>query len=368
MRILASLAIAFLAASVAHAHVGYKIKMTATYKETKKGDTTFRNIFVSGHAHYPDGTTLTVMIRPENAGYLPLNMRAVVQKEEFAAEMGPWREGFPAGKYVAEAWFEFDKQSDAVKNALKEEEEFSRCLKDDPAYQEEYKKLNPERYEKLMKQIAGSGKCASNKQFGTCELTIGTADEAAQSSEGERAFLRDRADLVKDLLTELMKTYGKHADPNHGAEVTSEAFDNWQTEFQDQLGQVDQEISGKLRDMVFNERKETYSSLSSTIMSLGDLERSLQASLYGEASSKVKELQKLNDLGDGKLDRDQKRRREALKKELVALEHDREEAEKRFVQNLAETRFGPKGLDPAPERKKKYVEELKAEFSFQWND
>lgn len=368
MRIFASLAIALLAASSASAHVGYKIKMTASYKETKKGDTTFRNIFVSGHAHYPDGTSLTVMIRPEKAGYLPLSVRAVVQKEEFAAEMGPWREGFPAGKYVTEAWFEFEKQPEGVKNALREEEEFARCLKEDPAYQEEYKRLNPERYEKLMRQIASSGKCASNKQFGTCELSIGSADDAAQSSEGERAFLRDRADLVKDMLTEMMKTYEKHAAPDRGSDATAETFDVWQTEFLDQLGQIDQEISGKLRDMVFNERKETYSSLASTIMSLGDLERSLQASLYGEASAKVRELQKLNDIGDGKLDRDQKRHREALKKELMAIERDREDATKRFVQNLAETRFGPKGLDPAPERKKKYVEELKAEFGFQWND
>lgn len=368
MRLIATLAVALLAASSASAHVGYKIKVNAAYKESKKGDTTFRNIFVTGHAHYPDNTSLTVMIRPEKAGYLPLTVRAVVQKEEFAAEMGPWREGFPAGKYVIEAWFELERQSPAVKSELQELEEFAKCLKDDPTYQEEYKKANPERYEKLMRQIAASGKCASNKQFGASEISIGSADEAAQASESERAFLRDRADLVKDLLTELMKTYAKHADPNKGSDATMETFDTWATEFLDQVGQIDQEISNKLREMVFNERKDTYSCLSSTIMALQDLEACIKGQLYGEYAAKLKELQALNDRGEANLDRDQKRRREVVKKELAAAEQQYEDATKRLVQSLSETRFGVKGLDPAPERKKKYVEELKEEYGFKWGD
>lgn len=367
MRVFATLAVALLAASSASAHVGYKIKLNASYKETKKGDTAFRNIFVTGHAHYPDGTSLTVMIRPEKAGYLPLTVRAIVQKEEFAAEMGPWREGFPAGKYIVEAWFELERQSPAVKSELQEQEEFAKCLKDDPTYQEEYKKANPERYEKLMRQIAASGKCASNKQFGASEISIGSADEAAQAGEGERAFLRDRADLVKDLLTELMKTYAKHADPNKGSGETAESFDAWATEFLDQVGQIDQEISSKLREMVFNERKDTYSCLSSTIMALQDLEASVRTQLYGEHADKLKELQALNDR-EGSLDRDQKRRREVLKKELASAEQQYEDATKRLVQSLSETRYGVKGLDPAPERKKKYVDELKEEYGFKWED
>ncbi|MEK7467554.1 MAG: hypothetical protein AAB074_09095 [Planctomycetota bacterium] len=366
MRFLASIAIALLAASTASAHVGYKIKMSATYKETRKGDTTFRNIFVSGHAHYPDGTVLVVMIRPEKGGYLPLSVKGTVQKEEFAAEMGPWREGFPSGKYVCEAWFEFEKQSEGVKSLLRETEEFAKCLKDDPTYQERYKLENPERYEKLMRQIAGSGKCASNKQFGTCELSIGSADEAAQSGEAERAFLRDRADYVKDMLSELVKAHAKHSDPNKGADATAESFQLWATEFENQLGQLDEEVTGKLTGMVFNAKKDTYDNLAQSIMALGDLERTIQAELYGESSKKLAELQALNDKGEKNLDKDQKRRREVLKRELSSVQSNREDGAKRVVESLAETRFGHKGLDPAPERKKKYVEELKEEFGFQW--
>jgi len=68
---LAVCAVAFLVTD-ASAHVGYKIQMTAVYKETKKGDVVFRNVFVTGHAHYPDGTVLKVGIRPEkmSTGYL----------------------------------------------------------------------------------------------------------------------------------------------------------------------------------------------------------------------------------------------------------------------------------------------------------
>jgi hypothetical protein len=366
MRILASVAIALLASSVASAHVGYKIKMSATYKETKKGDTTFRNIFVSGHAHYPDGVVLVVMIRPEKGGYLPLSVKATVQKEEFAAEMGPWREGFPAGKYVCESWFEFDKQAEGVKSLLREEEEFAKCLKDDPEYQERYKKENPERYEKLMRQIAGSGKCASNKQFGTCELSIGSADDAAQAGEAERAFLRDRADLAHDMVAELVKTYAKHADPNKGPDATAESFQAWATEFENSLGQLDREISDKLTKMVFNEKKDTYDNLSQCIMAITDLEHGMAAELYGESSKKLAELKELLDKGDKALDKDQKRRRDILKKELSSVESSREDGSRRVVESLAETRFGVKGLDPAPERKKKYIDELKAEYGFQW--
>ncbi|KAF0243263.1 MAG: hypothetical protein FD180_3490 [Planctomycetota bacterium] len=366
MRIFASLAIALLAASTACAHVGYKIKMTASYKETKKGDASFRNVFVSGHAHYPNGTSLLVMIRPDKGPYLPMNIRVTVEKEEFAAEMGPWREGFPAGKYVCEAWFEFDRQTEGVKSLLREEEEFQKCLKDDPEYQEKYKKENPERYEKLMRQIAGSGRCASSKQFGTCELTIGTADDAAQSGEAEKAFLGDRADLVKDMLTELVKNYLKHSDPNKGADATAESYAAWAAEFQAQIGLVDAEISGRLREMVFNARKGAYDTLVNSIMALGDLERIMQAGLYGEPAKKLAELKAINDKGDSTLDKDQKRRRDALKRELAGAVEDRSACERRLVESLAETRFGNKGLEPAPARKKKYVEELQAEYGFQW--
>ena len=306
------------------------------------------------------------MIRPEKGGYLPLNVRGTIQKEEFAAEMGPWREHFPAGKYVCEAWFEFDKQPEGVKSLLRETEDFAKCLKDDPTYQERYKLENPERYEKLMRQIAGSGKCASNKQFGTCELSIGSADEAAQSGEAERAFLGDRADLVKDMLAELVKAYTSHADPNKGADATAESFQLWAAEFENQLGQLDQEITGRITGMVFNERKETYNDLSQSIMALGDLERSMQAELYGESAKKLAELKELTGKDDKSLDRDQKRRREVLKKELASVHSNREDGSRRVVESLAETRFGSRGLDPAPERKRKYVEELKTEFGFQW--
>lgn len=366
MRFLGSIAILALIASTASAHAGYKIKLTAQYKESKKGSTSFRNIFIQGHAHYPNGTVLSVMIRPEKAGYLPMTVRATVQKEEFAAEMGPWKEGFPAGKYVCEAWFEFDKQTEAVKNELKQTDEFAKCLVEDPAYQEQYKKENPERYEKLMREISVTGKCASNKQFGTCEMNIGSADDAAQSDETEKAFLRDRADLVKDMLTDLMKAYAKHSDPNKGSDCTAESYQTWSSDFETQRGQLDTEISGKLHEMVFNTRKETYELLGNAIRDLGDLQQNLQATLYGEASKKMADLKDL--LGKKDADKDEKRRREVLKKEMAQLENDREDCERRFVENLAQAYYGHKGLEPAPERLRKWIEERKTEFGFQWKD
>lgn len=368
MRILSALLLTALLASTASAHIGYKIKMEAQYKETKKGSETFRNIFVTGHGHYPDGTLLIVMIRPENGGYLPLTVRVPVKKQEFAAEMGPWREGFPAGKYVCEAWFELEKQSDAVKEALKAEDEFSKCLLNNPAYQEEYKKENPERYEKLMAVITATGKCSSNRQFGACPLVIGTIEEASQSTEAEKAYIRDHASLAKDMLSDLMKTYAKHADPNKGSDATVDTYKQWSAEFQSQIAGIGQEIDTRINGSIFCEHREAFGTLSNALMALQHLESNLGVSLYGDTASAYAQLKVIEATPDSKLDKDQRRQRTALKKQLAASENERSDAEKRAVESLAQTLFGPGGLEPAPARVKTWVDEVKAEFGFEWKE
>jgi len=115
--------------------------------------------------------------------------------------------------------------------------------------------------------------------------------------------------------------------------------------------------------MVFNTRKETYELLANSIRDLGDLQQSIQASLYGEASKKLADLKDLQDKKDP--DKDEKRRREVLKKELSHVDEDREDCERRFVQNLAQAYYGHHGLEPAPDRMRKWIEERKTEFGFQ---
>lgn len=352
--------------STANAHVGYKIQMSAQFKETKKGSATFRNVFVTGHAHYPDGTFLKVGVRSEKIGgsYL-VWANAVVRKEEFAAELGPWNQGFPAGKYICEAWFEFEKQPEAVRSALQELEEFQKCLKDDPAYQEQYKKENPEKYEKLMKQIAASGKCASNKQYGACELMIGTPDDAAQEDEVEKAFIRDHASATKDLLAELIVNETKHLDPNRNAAINQEAYAGWVGEWQEVVSQSDLEISERRKGSVVSQYSEVYSNISNALISLFELERNIQAAIYGDAIAKEKEYEDLKAKGDG-ASKDEKRRRDTLKREVEAAHKERKELERRTVESLAEALHGKRGLDPSPELFEKFVAEQKEKNGFDW--
>lgn len=361
-------ALALLVATPAEAHVGYKIQMTGLYKETKKGGTTFRNVFVTGHAHYVDGVVLEVGVRPEkSAGYL-IWTKAPVRKEEFAAELGPWRETFPAGTYVVEAWFDLDKQPEAVKSLLAEEEEFSKCLKDDPTYQEKYKRENPERYEKLMRLIAATGRCASTKQFGTCRVTIGTPDDAQRSNEEDRAFIRDHADLGRALMGELLKESARHSDPDRNAGVNAEAWATWSQDWVDQLTAADGDVQDRLRNTVYNEHKETYSSLGNSLMALGDLQRTISDLLYGAVMEKTAELAKLNKKLDSELSRDERRRRDILKREIAGYDIEKADSSRRAVESIAETLYGHRGLDPAPERMKVFIEELKAEFGLEWKD
>lgn len=363
-----ALALACLFPAKAQAHIGYKIQMTAQFKETKKGSSTFRNIFVTGHAHYPDSTVLKVGIRSEKVGgsYI-LWANAIVRKEEFAAEMGPWNQSFPPGKYIAEAWFEFEKQPESVRSALEETEEFAKCLKEDPEYQEKYKKENPEKYEKLMKQIASTGKCASTKQFGACELMIGTPDDASQETENSKAFIRDHVDAAKELLTELIRTEGNHKNPGKNAAINKDAYAGWVASWQEVVTQSDLELSERRKSVIVSEFADVYSNISNSLIALFELEQNVQSFLYGDAVEKIKAYDELIAKGDGG-SKDERRRRDAMKREIDGLVKSRSELERRTLEALAEAMYGEKGMDPSPELKASFVAEQKEKNGFTWGD
>lgn len=366
MKVTFALCLAALLSLNASAHPGYKIQLTAQFKETKKGQANFRNVFITGHAHYPDGTVLKVGVRNEKVGgsYL-FWVNAPVRGQEFAAEMGPWNQSFPPGKYICEAWFEFEKQPEAVRNSLKDLEEFQECLKDNPDYQERYKKENPEKYEKLMKQIAASGKCASNKAFGACELMIGSADEAEQADENERAFIRGTADGVKELIKALVDQQERHLDQNKSSTVNAEAYQAWLTEWQEAVSSTDLAIAERRKGVVVTAYGPIYSNLSDSLKFLFDYERNLQATLYGDVAAKSTELETLNGKGEG-VNKDEKRRRENLRKELAGVLRERTDLQEQILVALADALYGSQGLDPAPERRKVTIEEWKTEFGFEF--
>lgn len=366
MKVLASFLVLAAAASSAHAQFTNNIKLSAQYKETKKGDAVFRNIFVTGTARFPDGVVLSVMVRPEDASYLPLTMRATVEKGEFAAEMGPWKAGFPPGTYVCEAWFEIDRQSEPVKAALRETDEFAKCLVSNPDYQKEYKEKNPERYEKLMRQIELTGKCTSDRQYGATQLKIGTAEEAAQSKELDRAVVRDRADLMFDMLADLEKTRSQHVAKDKGEAFTKDTWNAWAGPFRDMLADTDKVITERVTGSVFNSYKPAYDHVAGALRALAELERITTDCLYGDSSKMLAECAALEARSD--LDKDEKRRRDVLKREAAALDEAREAQQRAVLDGVAQAIYGRDGLTPAPERLKKWIQDQKSKCGYTWKD
>jgi len=245
------------------------------------------------------------------------------------------------------------------------QEEFAKCLKDDPKYQEEYKKANPERYEKLMKQIAASGRCASYTQYGACELNVGTADDAAQAGEIEKAFIRDHIEIVKELLKELVQMKLKHTDPNRNSNDNQESFTAWATEWQDVVSKSDMEIAERRGGVVTSDYSDLYADISNALMSMSDLEHSVESAIYGEFAKKNAQLAGFVAKGES-LARDEKRLRDQYKKDVEAETKNTIELEQRTLEFLASALFGRTGLDPSPERKVKFIEELKQELGFEW--
>jgi hypothetical protein len=353
-----------LLSSSASAQITTKMRLKATYKESTKAKKTFRNVFVSGKASYPDGVFLRVGIRHHTQKALYLDwVSAPVKNGEFVAEFGPWEQVIPPGRYYVESWFEYDRQTGAAKAVLDEMEEFSKCLKDDPEYQERYKKENPERYEKLMKMIARTGKCGSNKAYGICELIIGSPEAAEAANQDEREFLRGHADSIRELTKEMMSTYATHGSPNKNSNVNAESYLEWAQTWRDTVLALDGELAGRLRNVKMNEYSAASQNLASAIMSLQALETSLAVSLYGENQDTTAKLAEFESR-ESTLTKDEKRQRDALRNKIKELQVDIISQQNDLVDALAEALYGDKGLNPNPEKQEFTIEELKVEFGF----
>jgi hypothetical protein len=361
---LLSLVVVTLTGSTASAQITTKMRLKAVYRETTKSKKTFRNVFVTGKASYPDGVFLKVGIRhhTQKAVYLDW-VDAPVKNGEFVAEFGPWEQSIPPGRYMVESWFEYDRQSNSAKAVLDEMEEFEKCLTDDPDYQEKYKKENPERYEKLMKMIKLTGKCGSNKAYGICDLMIGSPESAEAASQEEREFLRGHADSIRELTKEAMNIWAQHNDPNRSTNLNADAYAEWAQIWRDTVLALDGELATRLRNVKMNEYSAASQMLVAAIVDLQAIETIAASSLYGPNAEKVLKLAEFQSR-ESSLTKDERRQRDALKSDLAGMHSDLEMAQNDLVEHLAEALYGNKGLNPAPAKKDVTIEELKVEFGF----
>lgn len=359
----AAAAIVFLFSQAASAHDGYKFEVKAGLKTVQRGKGEFSMVFVEGHAHYPDGTYLRIGIRHPNVETYLKSVRVRVSKSLFMAEIGPWEQHFPPGRYPVIAEFDFEDQPESVKEILKSHEDIERCLVDNPGYQEVYKKANPEKYEEFMKRIrANGGRCLGKKQNGGCVLEIGSPEDAERDREDEAALLRDGSDAATDLFTRLMKV--RAPAPGTGTFDASDPRD-WYNRWRDEWTGVEGPLRKRHAGLVWVSRPRVLECLNSALLNMLLLQDVVHSQAFGEAAEWSAEFEALRELGDG-ISRDQRRRRDSLAGDLRRLVELRQGYERTIAENLAEAKFGKEGLEPSEENRLAWLNKQKDELGFGW--
>ncbi|MBI2922095.1 MAG: hypothetical protein HYY18_13665 [Planctomycetes bacterium] len=359
----AAAAMVFLFSQAARAHDGYKFELKAGLKKVQRGKGEFAMVYVEGHAHYPDGTLLRVGIRHPNVETYLKSVQVRVSKRLFMAEIGPWEQHFPPGRYPVIVEFEFEDQSKGMQDTLQSHEDIAQCLVNNPEFQAKYKKDNPEKYEQFMKEIkANGGRCIGKKQSGSCFLEVGSPEDAERDRAEEAALLRDGADAAAELFSGLMKV----RPPAPGA-GTFDASDPraWYNRWRDDWTGVEGPLRRRSASLVWVSLPRVHECLNSALLNMLLLQDAVHSQAFGDAAAWAAEIEELRALGEG-LTKDQRRRRDHLAGELRRFAELRQGYERTIAENLAEAKFGKEGIEPSAENRLAWLNALKDDLGFEW--
>lgn len=347
----------------ARAHEGYKFDLTAGLKTVQKGREQFSMVYVQGHAHYPDGTLLHVGLKLPNAESYIKILTVRVSKMEFVAELGPFEQHFPPGKYPVVVRFVYEDQTPDMKETLKHHEDMAQCLVDNPDYQAIMKEQNPKRYDEFMKLLrANGGKCIGKDQIGSGFVEIGNPEEAAREREAQEALLRDSAAAGRDLFAALLRV----APPAGGAPaVDAPDPQGWYVRWLDDWSALEEPVRVRKASLICVERPQAFETLNSALLTLRLLQDIVHSEAFGDAAGWKTDLAPLETLGD-RATKDERRRRDALRKSLAELHERRLSCERTAAENLADTLFGKDGLEPSREKRLKYLHDLKDDLALEW--
>lgn len=213
---LVAIGLATVFSASAAAHDGHPIVLEAKYTEIHHGVRVRRMIFVTGHAHYPDGTILKVAVRPAGSKqYVDDWISARVRKEAFAADMGPYMKEFSSGEYIIEAWFRFDDQPESVRDAI---------LKSQEGADGGVGICTAER-------VAAQLGCISKKVFGVAVVAVGTPARAMLEEQAALEFFGQVRESLQAILDEARDGYRRHSagdkDPALNVSVWQARAEEW---------------------------------------------------------------------------------------------------------------------------------------------
>lgn len=239
----------------AQAHEGYPIILEAKYQEVKKGGQIRRMLFVNGHAHYPNGTRLSVGLRLEGQTNYVSWFKSAVKNQAFIVEMGPFNKEFVTGNYIVEAWFIWEEQPGNVQSSIvKSEEGLERGVDNcDPEIVKERKR------------------CKTKSVFGACVVQVGTPGRLMFEEEETKSFLQTAYDSLLAVYTEITETKTAHSKAKKSEEFTAETWRAKSEEWIVKLNDLDDQISKWKNSKLTIRHQKAYAAAVNVIMNVQSL-------------------------------------------------------------------------------------------------
>jgi hypothetical protein len=334
----------FLFQGLAGAQEPKVLTMKAELKADRSTGKELSFIYISGDALYPDGTKLFVGVQHPNGFKYLRTVSCYVDKGHFLAEIGPWDQHFPPGRYRIVGEFKFEDQNPAMQAKLGDFRDMKRCLIDDPAFAADYERENPIRFKLFKDYIAKTGRCPGKTGTGDTDLVVGTDEDADRARISEKATLREHAESAARLSSAL-------AALTPGSDLAA-----WRTEWTE----LDSLLRRQHASVVCCNWPEALAAIESAFLTLEWLAADVEA-LAGRGRELRTEIEALTSKG-ASADKDERRRLTRLKTELATLESSRTGHAQSVAQSIADALYGPQGLEPAPARARKHVLELLEPF------
>ena len=340
----------FLFAGLAEAQEPNVLTMKAELKADRSTGKALSFVYINGDALYPDGTKIFVGVQDPNGFKYLMTVSCTIEKGHFLAEIGPWEQHFPPGRYRVVGEFRFEDQTPAMQTRLGDFRDLVKCVKDDSDFAAEYERENPIRYKLFKDYIARTGRCPGKTGSGETHLVIGTEEDADRARVTEKAALRSYAEEAGHLAGKLAVI---------GASPEAEfapALAAWRVEWFD----LDTNLRLQRSAVVCCSWPEAAASVEAAYLNLEWLAGDVEA-LFVRGRALRKDIEPLVSKGAA-ADKDDRRRLARLKTDLVTLETAVASRARSVAGAIAGALYGPKGLEPAPARARVHVRELLEPF------
>ncbi len=328
----------FFFAGIAGAQDREVLTLKAALKADRSTGKELSFVYVSGDSLYPDGTRIAIALKAPDGGAELKQVACIIDHGRFLAEIGPWEQHFPPGRYRVVAEFRYEDQTAAVQGALGSFRDIERCIMTDADYAEKYDRENPERARLLREYIARTKRCPGKTGRGETSLVVGSEQDAERAVAIETEHLRGTAENAARLLRELTSPIDFHA---------------WREE----CSALDSDLTSRRASVVCTARPAVSNALSVALLNLSWCVDDAETLTSGAGADLRRDIAVLEALG-AKADRDDRRRLEKARASLAALNATFDLHAQSAAEAIASALYGPDGLQPAPARARAYVDEL----------